>query len=125
MKFLLALTFLLVMTSPSRAAAANDATGCEGPDTSTYYEACVLSNETKALDVELNQSYQKLLASRKSPSSAKQRQALIEAQRMWIRYRDKTCEFENEENGGINSISWVRCQNRMVRERLKYLKDFD
>jgi uncharacterized protein YecT (DUF1311 family) len=93
---------------------------CEGPETSSRFEACVLNKQTEDLDAKLNIKYQELLrlAPTFSPSA---KNALIESERAWIRYRDKTCDFQQQFLDGINSISWARCMNLLTNERLKYL----
>ncbi|HEX9390228.1 MAG TPA: lysozyme inhibitor LprI family protein [Usitatibacteraceae bacterium] len=95
---------------------------CDGPDTSTAFESCTLSKQTAELDLKLNKIYKKLLddAAAKVPSA---KQALVEAQRAWIVYRDKTCAFQQYFLGGINSINAVRCDNALTAERLKYFED--
>ena len=95
---------------------------CEGPDTSTYFEGCVLSKETKIIDAELNKTYQTLLKQYKKDGLTKQHRFLVEAQRAWVKFKNTSCEFENEEIGGLNSISWIRCNNKMTSERLLYLE---
>ena len=97
---------------------------CKGPDTSTYFEGCVLSRETQAIDAELNNTYQAILKQYKKDGLMKQHKLLQEAQRAWVKFKNTSCDFENEEIGGLNSISWARCNNKMTSDRLLYLEDF-
>ncbi|MCL2590676.1 MAG: lysozyme inhibitor LprI family protein [Betaproteobacteria bacterium] len=112
---------LLLLCMP---AFAEDQEQCEGPDTSTYHEVCVLSKETKAIDAELNKTYQAILKQYKKDGLMKQHKLLVEAQRAWVKFMNANCEFENEEIGGIYSISWIVCNNKMTSERLLYLEKF-
>ena len=115
------LIVLAVFSTVSVAEDNNDSGGCTGPDTSSFFESCVLSRQTTELGTRLNQKYKELL--RVAPSfSPSAKSALIESQRAWIRYRDKTCDFQQSMLGGINSINWVRCENALTAERLKYLE---
>ncbi|MGZ4924197.1 MAG: lysozyme inhibitor LprI family protein [Halobacteriota archaeon] len=122
--FLVLLAFLLIIYLEASYAESTPKTGCEEwPDTSTHFEACIIGIETRQLDAKLNAEYQEVLAKYKQLGSNKERKLLIEAQRAWIGYRDKTCDFENEMGGGIDSISWIRCDKRLTHERLQYLSD--
>ena len=95
--------------------------GCEDKETSTRFEACVLNKQTAELDTKLNIKYKELL--RVAPTfSPTAKDALIESERSWIHYRDKTCYFQQQFLDGIYSISWVRCMNRLTKERLMYLE---
>jgi uncharacterized protein YecT (DUF1311 family) len=94
---------------------------CPGPDTSTSFEACILSNQTAELDAKLNEKYRQLLQD--APAySADAKQALIESQCAWLRYRDKTCAFQQAFLGGIVSINFVRCTHDLTAERLRYFE---
>lgn len=103
---------------------------CGDPDSgTTYVQACLLSKEIREMDTELNVLYRRLRESyrseeaRKDPEIRKEAKLLVEAQRAWIRYRDAVCNFEDAHNGGINSISWTRCEARITETRLKELRE--
>ncbi len=97
---------------------------CEGTSGSTYVEACLLSKSTDEMDKQLNAKYQQIIKMYKESKSTEEVKLLVEAQRAWIRYRDKVCEFEDHAFGGINSISWARCKARITETRLKELNEF-
>jgi uncharacterized protein YecT (DUF1311 family) len=93
---------------------------CEGPDTSSRHEGCVLGREMDEMQSEIRdllRSLSELL------DNEQQRAGLAESERAWTRYRDSTCKFEEESFGGINSIRWTRCNYRLTKERLDYLRD--
>lgn len=97
---------------------------CEGTPGSTYVEACNLSKSIDEMDKQLNAKYQKVLKMYQKDKANNYAKLLIEAQRAWIRYRDRVCEFEDQAFGGINSISWARCKARITETRLNELNEF-
>ena len=113
-------SFIVALILISRPLHAGELKACPGPDTSTHYEACMLIGSTNELDAKLTSTYRVLLG---KFSGAAERSAFVESQSAWRSYREKTCEFENRALGGANSISWARCQNRLVRERLAYFNE--
>jgi len=56
---------------------------------------CMLA-ETRRQDARLNENYKKLL----SKLATERKNALIEAQRAWIRFRDTNCGFYADPEGG-------------------------
>lgn len=96
------------------------ARGCPGPDTSSAFESCVLQKRTVASEMKLRELYQNRLKSAHSTTVAL---SLRAAQTEWEKYRNMTCEYEQAEFGGINSISFVRCNERMTAERVRYLEN--
>lgn len=73
---------------------------------------CV-AEKTKAWDARLNRAY-KSLQQRIEPE---QQQALLTAQRLWIRYRDANCGFYSAGPGSISRIEAAECLRSMTRER--------
>ena len=112
--------FLSLLMGGSQETFAED---CDGTEGSTRWEACLVAQDTKKIETQLNNKYKELSNSYKENGFVKVRKMLIEAERAWISYRDKTCEFENEAIGGINSISWARCNYRLTKERLEYFEN--
>jgi len=96
------------------------ALGCPGPDTSSMFESCVLEKQRVSSETKLRDLYQIRLKSAHSKDVAL---SLRAAQKEWEKYRDKTCQYEQAEYGGINSISSVRCNERMTAERVRYFED--
>jgi uncharacterized protein YecT (DUF1311 family) len=96
------------------------AVGCPGPDTSSMFESCVLEKQRVASEAKLQELYQIRL---KSAHSKNVVFSLRAAQKEWEKYRDLTCQFEQAEYGGINSINFVRCNERMTAERVRYFED--
>ena len=112
---------LVVLTLNSFAFASDD---CEEPEGSSYVEGCHLTQSIAEMDKQLNVKYKKIVKMYKSKNLTDEIKLLVEAQRAWIVYRDKVCEFENHAFGGINSISWARCKARITETRLNELNEF-
>jgi len=70
--------------------------------------------------MKLRELYQLRLKSAHSKTVAL---SLRAAQTEWEKYRHKTCQYDQAEYGGINSISLVRCNERMAAERVRYFED--
>ena len=71
-------------------------------------------------DVRLNDSYSKAMKWLQEPSA---REALRDAQRAWISYRDASCRFETSawEGGSFRSVATALCWESMTRNRTKEL----
>jgi uncharacterized protein YecT (DUF1311 family) len=95
------------------------ALGCSGPDTSSVFESCVLEKKIVASEMKLQVLYQLRLKAAHSKTVAL---SLLAAQTAWEKYREKTCQYEQAEYGGINSINAVRCNERMADERVRYFE---
>jgi len=98
---------------------------CEGPEGSSYVEGCRLKQSIGEMDKKLNVQYQKIIKMYKKDNATETVKLLVEAQRAWIQYRDKVCEFENVAYGGANSISWGRCKARITESRLNELEEIE
>jgi len=72
-----------------------------------------LTEKTKAWDARLNAAY-KSLRQRIEPE---QQQALLSAQRLWIKYRDANCGFYFAGPGTISRIEGAECLRSMTRAR--------
>ena len=96
------------------------AVGCRGPDTSSMFEACVLEKKRLASEKKLGDLYRERLRAARSPAILA---SLRESQKAWKQHRDKTCTYEQAEYGGINSVNFVRCAERMTAERVRYLEE--
>jgi uncharacterized protein YecT (DUF1311 family) len=96
------------------------ALGCPGPETGSMFESCVLEKQRIESGMKLRELYQMRL---KSAHSKSVELSLRAAQKEWEKYRVKTCQYEQAEYGGINSISLVRCNERMTAERVRYFED--
>ncbi|WP_009632649.1 lysozyme inhibitor LprI family protein [Synechocystis sp. PCC 7509] len=78
--------------------------------------------EAKAADRKLNQVYQQL----RPKISTKQRQRLTQAQLDWIKFRDRTCEYEaGEWEGGTGaSAAYLSCLARVTTQRTADLQRY-
>ncbi len=122
MRPILAITFLSICTS---AYAFDDDEKCDPDSGTTYSQACVASQAGNKADKQLNAKYKKILSMYKKHKAEKEIKLLVAAQRAWIQYRDKVCEFEDQAFGGINSISWGKCVARITETRLSELNEIE
>ncbi len=86
-------------------------------------------NRAELADVELNQKYQSVMQT----LSSERKVMLREAQRAWIKFRDKTCAFESEFKAR-NDSGWIKeqtkpnmdgaCIQRLTLERVAHLRNY-
>jgi uncharacterized protein YecT (DUF1311 family) len=77
-----------------------------------------ISAELKRQDVLLNENYRKLMAS----LSTKRKQALQEAQRAWLKFRDTNCDFYYDPDGGTAArVDANECVLNTTTDRAKEL----
>lgn len=94
---------------------------CKSPQTTLDQSLCS-SQEFQAADRKLNQVYQQLQAKLNS----KQSQRLIVAQRIWLKFRDETCNYEagHFEGGSLAPSVYGYCRARVTKERIKDLERY-
>lgn len=68
---------------------------------------------TKTWDGRLNRAYQTLMVQQ----DPKQKQALRDAQRLWIKYRDANCGFYAGGPGTISQVKAAECLRVMTKQR--------
>ena len=79
---------------------------------------CILA-ETARQDAQLNDNYKKLMAK----LSPLRKQALVEAERAWIQFRDANCRFYDDPDGGtIARVSANECILNATADRAKELQ---
>ena len=80
------------------------------------------SDEYAIADKKLNQTYQKLI----SQLSPERKQRLIEAQRAWISFRDKTCRFEASEvlGGSAEPLFLTHCLTKVTQQRVQDFQNY-
>ena len=69
--------------------------------------------QAKAWDQRLNAAYQRL-GKQVEPS---QKTPLVDAQRLWIRFRNSNCGFYGAASGSIAHVAAANCVQRMTRQR--------
>lgn len=78
-----------------------------------------ISEEYAVQDKKLNEVYKKLM----SQLSDHRKQALREAQRQWIVYTEKNCDFYNDPDGG--TMSQLGAQECMLSSRATRAKELE
>ncbi|MGH8604551.1 MAG: lysozyme inhibitor LprI family protein, partial [Gammaproteobacteria bacterium] len=112
-----ALALLLVSILSGSAIAVEPDEGCKGADSGSYSAiASCGDSEFKKVETELNNTYKQLISALKK--DAARRKLVIESQRSWLVYREKSCDFWHE----ILSyqVSW--CRYGVTKNRLDELK---
>ena len=84
---------------------------------STVWAGCNHYKIFEAADKELNDYYRKLMTVMNQPAWRESKQKLIAAQRAWITFRDKECEFSQELIGGAHHVNQNECLANMTKER--------
>lgn len=76
----------------------------------------------QAADRRLNQVYKKVI----STLNSEQKQILTAAQQIWIKFRDRNCDFEVYGNRGGTGYEIFRngCLERLTTQRTKDLQDY-
>ena len=94
---------------------------CDKATTTVEINECT-GRQAKSADRLLNQSYQKL----KPKLSGKQKQRLTQAQLEWIKFRDRTCEFEagELEGGTASTAAYLSCITRITKQRTADLQRY-
>ena len=107
---------LLVLVWPAAASALD----CADTRTQTDINQCAYENFQKA-DAVLNQVYAKLRARTTDPDSLKR---LVAAEKAWLAYRDRECDFETEDSigGSIRPSEMAACYEEKTIARTAELK---
>ena len=95
---------------------AQDSKDCPLPEGSTAFESCVLQKKTAAEESKLRGLIKERLKNKEAAGELRKSQAA------WKRFRDVTCQWQQTEYGGINSISAVRCFAQLTAERVSYFE---
>jgi uncharacterized protein YecT (DUF1311 family) len=94
---------------------------CNNPQSTTEYTYCAHRAYEEA-DRRLNQVYQQLT----SRLSSDEREELVDAQLVWIEYRDENCEFKvaHTRRGTGHRAFLGQCLEQMTRQRTAELESF-
>ncbi|WP_299233016.1 lysozyme inhibitor LprI family protein [uncultured Halomonas sp.] len=78
-----------------------------------------IGEEIKTQDARLNGAYQKL----RNNISGERRQELLDAQRLWIQYRDANCQFYATAGGTLAMVASNECVLRETAQRAQELEN--
>ncbi|WRH66121.1 MAG: lysozyme inhibitor LprI family protein [Planktothrix sp. GU0601_MAG3] len=92
------------------------------PDGNTLEMRKCASDQYQIADQKLNQTYKKLMAQ----LSPERKKRLIEAQRAWISFRDKTCSFESSQvlGGTAEPLFLTQCLAKVTQQRVQDLQNY-
>jgi uncharacterized protein YecT (DUF1311 family) len=88
---------------------------CEG--TTQYEMNMCAGSEFKKADKAMNERYAKLMKRLGPEDQMKLRQA----QKAWVSYRDKLCEFETNGLGSVRPTIFAGCLRMLTESHIKYL----
>lgn len=93
---------------------------CRNPQTQFDMNLCA-AQSAKAADRQLNQTYQKAITKFKGTPQEKQ---LVDAQLIWIKFRDAECAFSRDrfKGGSIAPMVYSSCTDRLSQQRAKELE---
>lgn len=104
---------------------------CDSPGTTLEINECLL-REVKAVDAKLNETYQRVLKEFSKPDVpghihySEAKSDLIEAQRAWIKYRDKDCNavYALAVGASMRGQLSLQCTRSRTEQRIKELEQF-
>lgn len=119
-----AAALLLIPITPSAALPDNELAqqiNCRNPTSNVEYKECAY-RAYQAADRRLNQVYQQVI----STLSGEEKQKLIDAELVWIKFRDLHCEFEVYKNRGGTGYSGFlsQCLEQVTKKRTAQLESF-
>ena len=108
---------------------ADDPVDCSSAANTLEINSC-LDRELKANNTRLNETYQELLKTLRSMEEFNKMpkgllvDSLRAAQRAWITYRDRNCDFQSRlmYGGTAAGSDYLSCKARMTKERLDELE---
>lgn len=109
----------LIFCSPAFAFAGGQGDTEQACDGSTYEIVECLKGKIAQWDKRLNIAYQQALKDAVSPKQAEQ---LRKAQRLWVQYRDASCEYYALGEGTIARIETGYCSLELTQARAKELE---
>ena len=100
---------------------------CQNATTTLDMNECA-AREQKAVELNLNQTYQKALkhlqqADTETEKYSAMRQKLIEAQRAWIKFREADCQsvYLQSGAGSIRNLMFTGCMQKHAERRIEDL----
>jgi uncharacterized protein YecT (DUF1311 family) len=95
---------------------------CEAANNRIELERCAVARFRKA-DAELTAVFRKITSD--TNRDGKNRELLQAAQRLWLRYRDATCDWQsdNVRGGSAATLYAINCLAEVTEGQAKYLDD--
>lgn len=102
---------------------ANNLLNCKNPRTQTEMNACA-AQKAQTSDRRLNEVYRQVR--NKYSENPRQETQLVDAQRAWIRFRDRECTFSRNryEGGSIAPMVYSNCLDRLTQQRTTELEQY-
>jgi uncharacterized protein YecT (DUF1311 family) len=105
---------------------------CKNATSTVQMNEC-MTQDARAADAKLNQTYRRVLATlggadddSKQSYPASTKASLIEAQRAWVKFRDADCKavFNRWKGGTIRSVMQLGCMKDRAEQRTRELAEF-
>lgn len=104
------------------AAGGAHALDCANAVTTAELNACAAQEQQRA-EGKLNEYYQGVVARLQDAAT---RQALIDAQALWVQYREQDCKAvaQQYQGGSLSPVIYTGCMSRHTETRLRHLQNF-
>jgi uncharacterized protein YecT (DUF1311 family) len=127
-KALAVVSFVLLVFPDCASAEDCNPSGGVGLDSADASLQCV-GKDQAVNDIKLNGVYKKLLKNLKDNPGQENfsRTQIVEAQRAWVSFRDKECDFRTSLNGGAHQwliVNRTECLSELTEERTKVLAEY-
>lgn len=98
---------------------------CSKASSTVEINQCSLQEQQKA-ERQLNATYQQTLKAFASPDDAATKAKLVDAQRLWVKFREADCqaEYEKWQGGTIRNVMYSGCMQERAKQRIKELEQF-
>ncbi|MBI3095024.1 MAG: DUF1311 domain-containing protein [Rhodocyclales bacterium] len=119
---------LLVALSSGTSGLALANSDCDRPDLDHSTQVQCIATRIRALDSELNRTYQAALSAMPETSPQdrrKEREQLRKSQRAWLKYKQENCTLVGAIEGGSNLAVTHHaglCEEEALKERISFLK---
>jgi uncharacterized protein YecT (DUF1311 family) len=115
------LIFALLALSAGHSYALN----CDKANSTVELNQCALQDQQK-VERQLNAVYQETLKVFASAGEASTKAKLIDAQRLWVKFREADCEAEYDkwQGGSIRNVMYSGCMQERAKQRIKELQAF-
>ncbi|NYE60833.1 uncharacterized protein YecT (DUF1311 family) [Duganella sp. 1224] len=98
---------------------------CDKASSTIEINQCALQEQQK-VERQLNATYQETLKVFASADDASTKTKLVDAQRLWVKFREADCqaEYDKWKGGTIRNVMYSGCMQERAKQRIKELESF-